>query len=53
MKISNVINGGDGMPQLNLTRAQIEQLTAEHDSVDDMIVALEAAALCIGSPLDC
>lgn len=42
MRISNAINGGHGLPHLNLTPAQIEQLTAEHDSIDDMIVALEA-----------
>lgn len=31
----------EGPPRLNLTPAQIEQLTAEHDTIDDMIAALE------------
>ena len=31
----------EGKPRLNLTPAQVEQLTAEHDEVDDMITALE------------
>jgi hypothetical protein len=29
---------------LNLPSAQVEQLTAEHDDVEDIIVALEAKA---------
>ena len=31
----------EGPPRLNLTPAQIEQFTAEHDEIDDMIAALE------------
>ena len=36
-----------GRPALNLTPAQVEQLTAEHDDIEDMIVALEEK----GAPL--
>jgi len=31
----------EGPPRLNLTPAQIEQFTVEHDEIDDMIAALE------------
>jgi len=34
----------DGVPALNLTPAQVEQLSAEHDAVADMVTALEAKA---------
>ena len=35
-------NGATGVPGLDLTPAQVEQLSAEHDEVEDMIEALEA-----------
>ena len=38
-------NDAKGLPALSLTPAQVEQLSAEHDDVEDMIVALEAKAL--------
>ena len=43
MRVDDVINGNPslGRPQLNLTPAQVEQLAAEHDELDDMIAALE------------
>ena len=31
----------EGKPRLHLTPAQVEQLTAEHEELDDMITALE------------
>eukprot|EP00545_Synedropsis_sp_CCMP1620_P006739 CAMPEP_0119015602 /NCGR_PEP_ID=MMETSP1176-20130426/11280_1 /TAXON_ID=265551 /ORGANISM="Synedropsis recta cf, Strain CCMP1620" /LENGTH=750 /DNA_ID=CAMNT_0006968909 /DNA_START=57 /DNA_END=2309 /DNA_ORIENTATION=+ len=34
-------NPKDGTSQLNLTPAQVEQFTAEHDEIEDMIAALE------------
>merc|ERR1712038_682793 len=34
-------NTDSNRPALNLTPAQVEQLTAEHDDIDDMINALE------------
>lgn len=43
-RVRSVIQG-DGTaqrPALNLTPAQVEQLTAEHDDIEDMITALEA-----------
>jgi len=35
-------NGTRGVPGLKLTPAQVEQLSAEHDSVEDMVAAIEA-----------
>mmetsp|Transcript_118049 Transcript_118049/g.329044 ORF Transcript_118049/g.329044 Transcript_118049/m.329044 type:complete len:797 (-) Transcript_118049:94-2484(-) len=42
-RLRSAINGNDqrGLPALNLTPAQIEQLAAEHDEVEDMLCALE------------
>jgi len=37
-------DGGKSIPALDLTPAQVEQLSAEHDSVLDMIEALETKA---------
>merc|ERR1712079_810716 len=39
-----------GLPALNLTPAQIEQLCAEHDEVDRMIAALEGKGTGTGAP---
>lgn len=41
-QVSLAITGSDetGVPALKMTPAQIEQLTAEHDEVSDMVVAL-------------
>jgi len=46
-RVRDAILGDDekGVPALNLTPAQVEQLSAEHDAVEDMVVALEAKAL--------
>jgi len=46
-RVREAILGSDarGVPALNLTPAQVEQLSAEHDDVHDMIAALEAKAL--------
>ena len=38
-------NDAKGLPGLSLTPAQVEQLSAEHDDVKDMVAALEAKAL--------
>ena len=38
----DAIAGTDTSPALNLTPAQVEQLSAEHDLVEDMVAALEA-----------
>ena len=40
-RIENAILAKHGTLRLNLTPAQVEQLTAEHDEVDEMITALE------------
>jgi mitochondrial chaperone BCS1 len=40
-RIQAVFEGSESQPQLNLTPAQIEQMTAEHDEVDEMIATLE------------
>ena len=45
-------NDAKGLPALSLTPAQIEQLSAEHDDVEDMIAALEAKALPPGAQPD-
>lgn len=47
-------NEARGLPALNLTPAQIEQLTAEHEEVDGMIAALEskAGAFAVPPPVD-
>merc|ERR550514_2652330 len=37
-------NDAKGVPGLDMTPAQVEQLAAEHDSVEDMVAALEAKA---------
>jgi DNA polymerase III delta prime subunit len=46
-RVKEAILGSDakGVPALNLTPAQVEQLSAEHDEVIDMVEALEAKAL--------
>ena len=36
----------EGTRQLNLTPAQVEQLTAEHDDIEDMIEVLESKSRC-------
>mmetsp|Transcript_2061 Transcript_2061/g.2780 ORF Transcript_2061/g.2780 Transcript_2061/m.2780 type:complete len:129 (-) Transcript_2061:20-406(-) len=41
-RISKAIEGDLGRPKLDLTPAQVEQLTAEHEELEDMITALEA-----------
>jgi SpoVK/Ycf46/Vps4 family AAA+-type ATPase len=48
-RVRHAIKGDQllNMPALNLTPAQVEQLTAEHDEIEDMITALEEK----GSPL--
>ena len=42
IRVDEAIHGNSLMsrPHLNLTPAQVEQLAAEHDEVDDMILAL-------------
>ena len=40
-RIDSAILARGGKPRLNLTPAQVEQLTAEHEEVDEMITALE------------
>jgi chaperone BCS1 len=41
-RVERAVNGnGSAKSQLNLTPAQVEQLAAEHDDLDDMIGALE------------
>jgi chaperone BCS1 len=42
---------GDGFnhPQVRMTPAQVEQMTAEHDEIEDMIQALEAKSHPMGS----
>jgi len=43
IRVDTVINGDPliGKPQLNLTPAQVEQLAAEHDEIEDMLRAME------------
>lgn len=49
-RIDTAMKGGTaGKAQLNMTPAQIEQMTAEHDDIEDMIQALEQK----GSPVLC
>lgn len=45
-RVREAILGNDakGLPALNLTPAQVEQLSAEHDDVASMVAALEAKA---------
>ena len=45
-RVRDAVLGDDakGVPGLDLTPAQVEQLSAEHDDVADMIAALEAKA---------
>jgi chaperone BCS1 len=41
-RVETAVNGnGNAKSQLNLTPAQVEQLAAEHDDLDDMIGTLE------------
>lgn len=40
-RIELAVLAREGKPRLDLTPAQVEQLTAEHDEVDEMIKALE------------
>jgi hypothetical protein len=40
-RITLAILAREGKPRLDLTPAQVEQLTAEHEEVDDMIRVLE------------
>jgi hypothetical protein len=41
-RVETAVNGnGSAQSQLNLTPAQVEQLAAEHDDLDDMIGTLE------------
>ncbi len=43
IRLSEILEGNeDGLPALQLTPAQFEQLSAEHESVDAMLDALEA-----------
>ena len=55
-RVEDVINGTGSLSQgkarpLSLTPAQIEQMTAEHDEIEDMIGALEAkGSKCLSSP---
>lgn len=46
-RVKNAIQGDDnmGLPSLNLTPAQVEQMAAEHDEVEDMVLALELLGL--------
>lgn len=46
-RVKDAVCGNDqkGQPALNLTPAQIEQLSAEHDEVEDMLVAIETMGL--------
>ena len=46
-RVRNAIQGDDnmGLPSLNLTPAQVEQMAAEHDEVEDMVLALELLGL--------
>merc|ERR1719473_288930 len=37
-------NGAKGTPALNLTPAQVEQMAAEHETVEEMVAALERKA---------
>jgi hypothetical protein len=40
-RLKNAIDPRKGKPHLNLTPAQVEQLAAEHEEIDDMLTALE------------
>jgi chaperone BCS1 len=46
-RIKDAICGNDekGQPALNLTPAQVEQISAEHDELEEMLVALETMGL--------
>jgi len=46
-RVRDAILGNDakGVPGLSLTPAEVEQLSAEHDTVEDMILALESKAM--------
>eukprot|EP00615_Pteridomonas_danica_P006134 CAMPEP_0114336614 /NCGR_PEP_ID=MMETSP0101-20121206/5830_1 /TAXON_ID=38822 ORGANISM="Pteridomonas danica, Strain PT" /NCGR_SAMPLE_ID=MMETSP0101 /ASSEMBLY_ACC=CAM_ASM_000211 /LENGTH=713 /DNA_ID=CAMNT_0001468607 /DNA_START=133 /DNA_END=2274 /DNA_ORIENTATION=- len=46
-RIKDAVCGNDdkGQPALNLTPAQVEQLSAEHDELEDMLIALETMGL--------
>jgi len=46
-RVRDAILGNDakGVPGLSLTPAEVEQLSAEHDTVKDMILALESKAM--------
>ena len=46
-RVQGAIEGDDrqGLPRLNLTPAQVEQMAAEHDAVEDMVLALEMLGL--------
>ena len=44
-------NDAKGVPGLDMTPAQVEQLAAEHDDVEDMVAALEAKAPRVASEL--
>jgi hypothetical protein len=43
LRVDDAIHGNQAMnrPELNLTPAQVEQIAAEHDDLEDMIRALE------------
>jgi len=45
-------NDAQGVPGLELTPAQVEQLSAEHDDVEGLIAALEAKAPSTGEEID-
>lgn len=51
-RLCDAILGNDtkGLPSMNLTPAQIEQLSAEHDEMEDLIKGLELMACPKGSP---
>jgi mitochondrial chaperone BCS1 len=46
-RVKDAVCGNDhkGQPALNLTPAQVEQLSAEHDDLEGMLVALETMGL--------
>ena len=49
-RIELAISGDSHRPQLKLTPAQIEEITAEHDEVESMITAVETEGSAIASP---
>jgi len=51
-RVRLAITGNDqkGLPALNLTPAQVEQLAAEHDDVEDMIGALQGKGSAAAAP---